>query len=117
MKIFGSFCSGLWSERHQRAYFGFGETFLFTLIPKQIKYPWVGKRSNEQNQVKRELFIFVDQEKLIIGGGNGDGIYVDQSLCQGHTNHCETFDNQSLCSQIDFTISVLEMYALDSSAS
>jgi hypothetical protein len=42
------------------------------LIPKQTKYPWVGQATNDlsrQNQVKREMFLFVNHEKLIIGGG------------------------------------------------
>ncbi len=70
-QIFGAFCAGLWSDRHNKTYFGFGESFLFTLVPKQIKYPWVGQQVNEhrQHQVKRELFLFVNNEKLIIGGG------------------------------------------------
>jgi hypothetical protein len=42
------------------------------LIPKQTKYSWVGQASNDnsrQNQAKREMFLFVNNEKLIIGGG------------------------------------------------
>jgi hypothetical protein len=42
------------------------------LIPKQIKYSWVGQQqddTNRQNQAKREMFLFVNNEKLIIGGG------------------------------------------------
>ncbi len=75
MQIFGAFCAGLWSDRHNKTYFGFGESFLFTLVPKEIKYPWVGQQpqqqenDNRQHQVKRELFLFVNHEKLIIGGG------------------------------------------------
>ncbi len=72
LQIFGGFCAGLWSDRHNRTYFGFGESFLFTLIPKQIKYSWVGQQqddTNRQNQAKREMFLFVNNEKLIIGGG------------------------------------------------
>ncbi len=73
-QIFGAFCAGLWSDRRNKTYFGFGESFLFTLTPKQIKYSWVGQQQqqendNRQHQVKRELFLFVNHEKLIIGGG------------------------------------------------
>ncbi|CAF3472950.1 unnamed protein product [Rotaria socialis] len=119
-EIFGAFCAGLWSDRRNRAYFGCGESFLFTLIPKQKKYVWVGQQqpaNNRQNQVKREMFLFVDNDKLIIGGGNGDGLCIDQSLCEGQTAHCETFDNEPLCSQSFFSISVLEMITFDYSAS
>jgi hypothetical protein len=42
------------------------------MIPKQMKYSWVGQQqdnNNRQNQVKREMFLFVSSEKLVIGGG------------------------------------------------
>jgi hypothetical protein len=48
---------------------------------------------------------------------NGDGLCIDQSLCEGRTAHCETFDNEPLCSQPYFSISVLEMIAFDFSSS
>lgn len=119
-EIFGAFCAGLWSDRHNKTYFGFGESFLFTLVPKQIKYSWVGQQQendNRQYQVKRELFLFVNHEKLIIGGGNGDGLCIDSSLCEGRTGHCETFNNDPLCSSPYFSISDLEMLTFDSSSS
>ncbi|UJR13338.1 hypothetical protein I4U23_000356 [Adineta vaga] len=119
-EIFGAFCAGQWSDRHKRTYFGFGESFLFTLVPKETRYPWVGQQSNDsnrQNQAKREMFLFVNNEKLIIGGGNGDGLCIDQNLCEGLTTHCDTFDNQPLCSQTYFSISTLEMIAFDFSSS
>jgi hypothetical protein len=48
---------------------------------------------------------------------NGDGLCIDQSLCEGRTAHCETFDNKPLCSQPYFSISVLEMITFDFSSS
>ncbi|CAF0933505.1 unnamed protein product [Adineta steineri] len=108
-EIFGGFCAGLWSDRHNKTYFGFGESFLFTLLPKQTRYSWVGQQQdsdNRQHQLKRELFLFVNNEKIIIGGGNGDGLCIDASLCEGRTAHCETFNNEPLCSSPYFSISM-----------
>ena len=37
-----------------------------------MKYSWVGQQhndSNRQNQAKREMFLFANNEKIIIGGG------------------------------------------------
>ena len=48
---------------------------------------------------------------------NGDGLCIDQSLCEGRTARCETFDNEPLCSHPDFSISILEMIAFDFSSS
>ncbi|CAF3868229.1 unnamed protein product, partial [Didymodactylos carnosus] len=84
--LFGAFCSGLWSLRHNKSYFGTGESFLFTLYPKQIKYPWIGiRRASEEAHQRfstttdnnnsshisaiKELFLFVNNEKISIGGG------------------------------------------------
>lgn len=76
-QVFGAFCAGLWSDRHNKTYFGFGESYLFTLVPQQIKYPWVGQQQQQQSQlndgrqykVKRDFFLFVNNEKIIVGGG------------------------------------------------
>lgn len=60
-------------------FFGFGESFLFSLTPQEVKYSWVGQKDfketqlseaqQRQSQVKRELFLFANQEKLVVGGG------------------------------------------------
>ncbi|CAF1519274.1 unnamed protein product, partial [Didymodactylos carnosus] len=123
-EIFGAFCAGLWSLRHNKTYFGCGESFLFTLHPKPIKYPWIGIKqlsddahhrhliTNEKNSTShisstKELFLFVSNEKISIGGGGNDGLSIDQSLCDGRTSRCETFQNEPLCSLTYFTISIL----------
>lgn len=48
-EVFGAYCSSRWHERNlkndrgqRQAYFGTGETFLFSLYPERAKYPWVG---------------------------------------------------------------------------
>lgn len=48
---------------------------------------------------------------------NGDGLCIDASLCEGRTAHCETFNNEPLCSSPYFSISDLEMIAFDFSSS
>lgn len=48
---------------------------------------------------------------------NGDGLCIDASLCEGRTAHCETFNNEPLCSSPYFSISVLEMITFDFSTS
>lgn len=70
--MFGAFCSGLWSERKnlKSRYFGNGETFLFTLLPKQKLYQWVGIGAQRQKTLNNhEMFIRADNKQIAIGGG------------------------------------------------
>jgi len=97
-QIFGAYCSSPWSTRNSKdergertRYFGTGETFLFSLAPKRIKYPWVGIQpkkvlqqsngdsSNDGNDIESlgktkvdhttELFMHADAHTITIGGG------------------------------------------------
>jgi TBC1 domain family member 24 len=58
-------------DRGQRqAYFGTGETFLFSLYPERAKYPWVGIDSGGKNvSHASELFMAADNKMITIGGG------------------------------------------------
>ena len=81
-KVFGAYCSSRWAERKSKdsyggrqGYFGTGETFVFTLVPNEIKYPWVGispSTSSEGPSCVRhaaELFMASDGHMITIGGG------------------------------------------------
>ncbi|KPI98541.1 TBC1 domain family member 24 [Papilio xuthus] len=87
-EVFGAYCSTRWFERNQKdergnrqAYFGTGETFLFSLYPERAKYPWVGCSANaggagaegkgEEHRVAHgsELFMAADSKMITIGGG------------------------------------------------
>ncbi|KAJ2944511.1 hypothetical protein O0L34_g3856 [Tuta absoluta] len=83
-EVFGAYCSTRWFERNQKdergnrqAYFGTGETFLFSLYPERAKYPWVGctnasgDKDEKQQQVAHgsELFMAADNKMITIGGG------------------------------------------------
>jgi hypothetical protein len=59
----------LWSERKnlKTRCFGKGESFLFTILPEENIYNWVGiKGKATPNQ---EIFIRADQTQIVIGGG------------------------------------------------
>ena len=56
----------------RQAYFGTGETFLFSLYPERAKYPWVGMdTSHNDSKVHHsaELFMAADSKMITIGGG------------------------------------------------
>lgn len=43
------------------------------------------------------------------GGGGGQALYVDGDLNRGRTGHCDTFNNQPLCSE-NFLIAAVEAW-------
>lgn len=75
-KVFGAYCSSRWYERNlkddrgqRQAYFGTGETFLFSLYPERAKYPWVGIEGDQNLGHGSELFMAADSKMITIGGG------------------------------------------------
>lgn len=115
-EVFGAYCSTDWSSRNSQdakgnraKYFGTGESFLFTFSPNSIKFPWVGMASNEVGHSAR-LFMHASNEEICIGSGNGCGLWLDESLTRGMTEHCDTFDNVPLCSAPSFTCTLIEVF-------
>ncbi|XP_063375964.1 GTPase-activating protein skywalker isoform X5 [Cydia fagiglandana] len=118
-EVFGAYCSTRWFERNQKdergnrqAYFGTGETFLFSLYPERAKYPWVGCSNDSKETVAHgsELFMAADSRMITIGGGDGQAIWMDENIRFGKTDRCSTFNNPPLCPSGDFEIRVLEVY-------
>lgn len=75
-QVFGAYLSTKWAERNMKddrgnrqAYFGTGETFLFSLYPERAKYPWVGMEGEKNLGHGAELFMAADSKMITIGGG------------------------------------------------
>ncbi|XP_062546975.1 GTPase-activating protein skywalker isoform X3 [Armigeres subalbatus] len=116
-EVFGAYCSSRWFERNlkddrgqRQAYFGTGETFLFSLYPERAKYPWVGIEGDKGLGHASELFMAADSKMITIGGGQGQAIWMDENIRFGKTDRCQTFNNPPLCVSGDFEIRVLEVY-------
>ncbi|CAG2103129.1 unnamed protein product [Medioppia subpectinata] len=115
-EVFGAFCSTSWSKRldlmsKSGQYFGTGETFLFQLLPTHAKYEWVGKAQKITSH-SQQLFMSANHRSICVGSGGGRfGLFVDESLTRGQSDRCETFDNERLCSETNFDISVVEVIA------
>ena len=103
-EVFGCYCSEPWTKRLSNIFFGTGETFLFSLEPKPMKYQWSEKAA---------LFISASNEYLLIGSGNGSGIMLDDLLTKGRTERCDTFNNDPLCQSGDFICKSLEVIGFD----
>lgn len=121
-EVIGAFCSEAWNRRRDSdgGYFGNGETFLFTLKPQVIKYPWIGDTlaaattsttSAASGNYSTQLFMNASANHLAIGAGNGIGLWLDQELSHGRTERCDTFQNHPLVHSIDFECALVEVIA------
>lgn len=113
---FGAYCSESWSTRLQRDsgyYFGTGETFLFSLRPKVVRYSWseVGGGTRDSVSHSSQLFMTATSTHVIVGSGNGSGIWLDEDLSRGKTERCDTFKNEPLARTKDFVCAVVEVIA------
>ena len=58
------------------------------------------------------MFNFTSIFYFNIFRGN-NGLVIDQSLTEGHTNRCDTFNNEPLSVNQDFQISSIEIISFD----
>jgi len=128
-EVFGAYCSSSWAQRNckddkglRMRYFGTGETFLFKFKEGSAatKYEWVKKDDSDSEEEEdkkkdraKELFMSADKTMITIGGGGGTAIYLDENLRFGQTESCQTFDNEPLCADRDFTISAIEVFGFN----
>ena len=121
----------------RQVYFGTGESFLFSFslpstgktnldasseegtVEHGTKFSWVfedhSKKCENLTKVERharELFLCGQHDMISIGGGGGNGIYIDATLNHGKTDKCQTFDNPPLCKEKDFQIAAIEVFGL-----
>ena len=70
-QIFGGFVTTSWDERNTGhktlAYFGTGESFVFRLSPRPVKFAWAGLQ--KEGVGTTDLFMAGDDKSLMIGGG------------------------------------------------
>ncbi|XP_051788832.1 TLD domain-containing protein 2-like isoform X2 [Erpetoichthys calabaricus] len=100
-QVFGVFCST--PLRISRGFYGSGETFLFCFSPNLKVFKWTSNNS---------YFIKGNLESLVFGGGSGHfGLWLDEDLCHGGSNTCETFNNEILSKTQDFILKDLELWA------
>lgn len=96
--VFGAFCTGEWKSGE---YTGTGESFVFTLSPVFAVFAWSGMN---------DLNMYLGGDYLGIGGGGNVGLYLGADFEFGSSRRCETFLNDCLASEEDFTIVVVEVW-------
>lgn len=112
-EIIGAFASTSWSERRSGhktlTYFGTGESFVFRLSPRPVKYTWTGLQKEDQGN--NDLFMAGDDKGLMVGGGGGNhAVWLDNELCRGRSGPSLTFGNEQLTETEDFLCTTVEVF-------
>ncbi|KAH9476519.1 Oxidation resistance protein 1 [Psilocybe cubensis] len=89
--LFGAWLSeGVRMEKKGKGYFGGGESFLWKFVDGVLK---VFKCTGKNHYVT-----LCDPDYISFGGGDGhSGLYLDETLYDGTSAPCPTFDNEPLC--------------------
>jgi Na+/glutamate symporter len=101
--VFGGFISP--TIQSKSAYYGNGESFVFSVVPAPRAYKWTGKN---------ELFVLSNANCMAMGGG-GEGYawQLDDELDTGVSCGSDTFGNAQLSSSEFFKCLNIEVWALD----
>uniref|UniRef100_A0A8C2CBF2 TBC1 domain family member 24 n=1 Tax=Cyprinus carpio TaxID=7962 RepID=A0A8C2CBF2_CYPCA len=76
--------------------------------PSQLS-PFLSARHFNLNSRNTSMFMAGNIDSIIIGGGEGNALYIDSELNHGRTERCLTFDNPPLCAE-SFQIALLEVW-------
>ncbi|KAF7373637.1 Zn(2)-C6 fungal-type domain-containing protein [Mycena sanguinolenta] len=91
--LFGAWIADGLKRSTRGGYYGGGESFLWRYLPSSGKfdvYKWTGKN---------DYVALCEAGFISFGGGDGHyGLYLDESLIDGSSARCPTFDNEPLCS-------------------
>ncbi|XP_030610832.1 TBC1 domain family member 24 isoform X3 [Archocentrus centrarchus] len=71
--------------------------------------PFLSARHFNLNSKNTSMFMSGNVDSIIVGGGDGNALYIDSELNHGRTGRCTTFDNPPLCAE-SFQISLLEVW-------
>uniref|UniRef100_A0A6I8NMP2 TBC1 domain family member 24 n=1 Tax=Ornithorhynchus anatinus TaxID=9258 RepID=A0A6I8NMP2_ORNAN len=79
------------------------------LDPSDRLSPFLATRHFNLPSKTESMFMAGGNDCLIVGGGGGQALYIDGDLNHGTTSHCDTFNNQPLCSE-SFKVAVMEVW-------
>lgn len=76
--------------------------------------PFLSARHFNLTSRNTSMFMAGNFDSIIIGGGEGNALYIDSELNHGRTGTCATFDNPPLCAET-FQVSLLEVWGFQDS--
>lgn len=63
---------------------------------------------------KNDYFVLSDHHSLAFGGGGGRfGLWINEDLCGGYSEPCETFGNKHLGREMEFEIDVMQIWGFE----
>ncbi|XP_056286442.1 TBC1 domain family member 24 [Pseudoliparis swirei] len=71
--------------------------------------PFLSARHFNLNSKNTSMFMAGNVDSIIVGGGDGNALYIDSELNHGRAGRCTTFDNPPLCAE-SFQVSLLEVW-------
>ncbi|KAM4624367.1 TBC1 domain family member 24 [Polymixia lowei] len=71
--------------------------------------PFLSARHFNLNSRNTSMFMAGNFDSIIVGGGDGNALYIDSELNHGRTGSCTTFDNPPLCAE-SFQVALLEVW-------
>ncbi|MEW5314804.1 MAG: hypothetical protein WDW38_006273 [Sanguina aurantia] len=102
--VFGSFSAEPW--RVGSRFYGTGETFVFSLSPQRLQYPW------RQRKEVSDFFQFSTHEGLGVGGTGAFAFWLDNDLLEGSSHACATFGSPCLASKEEYGVAAVELWHL-----
>uniref|UniRef100_A0A7R9YSI3 Oxidation resistance protein 1 n=1 Tax=Chlamydomonas euryale TaxID=1486919 RepID=A0A7R9YSI3_9CHLO len=101
--VFGCFAAEPW-KIHPRFY-GTGETSVFQVHPRPLMWRW-----NRIQGMQNDYFQFSTHEGLGVGGCGHFAVWLDNDLCEGSSNPCDTFASPTLSATPEFRVTALEVW-------
>jgi hypothetical protein len=86
-----------------KGFYGSGETFVFRFAPLIEVFKW---------SQKNDLFCTASETEIVIGGGSGAALFINEAMLKGVSTTCETFDSVPLAAKETFGILDLECWHL-----
>ncbi|KAM8837765.1 TBC1 domain family member 24 isoform 1-T5 [Spinachia spinachia] len=71
--------------------------------------PFLSARHFNLNSKNTSMFMAGNFDSIIVGGGDGNALYIDSELNHGRAGRCTTFDNPPLCAE-SFQVALLEVW-------
>lgn len=84
--------------------------------PRPHLSPFLAARHFHLNSRNTSMFMAGNFDSIIIGGGDGNALYIDAELNHGRSGRCTTFDNPPLCAET-FQVALLEVWGFQDAMS